>query len=171
MSNEDLVDHAVDDEQELVETKALSPRHELFCKTYVSNGGNATRAYIAVGYSPDNANVHSSELVAKRNVKKRIAELQGKVHQRAELTLEKTLQQIAAISQFDQRRLFYEDGTPVPRHLLDDDTSAAISHEGKNGIVPFNKLSALDMAAKYFGAYEKDNSQKSNNLALQIILE
>jgi hypothetical protein len=171
MSNEDLVDHAVDDEQELVETKALSPRHELFCKTYVSNGGNATRAYIACGYSPDGAIQNASRLMTNDNVTKRIAELQGKVHQRTEMTLEKTLQEIAAVAQFDQRKLFYEDGTPVPRHLLDDDTSAAISHEGKNGIVPFNKLSALDMSMKYLGAYEKDNSQKSSNLAIQIILE
>ncbi len=170
MANEDLIAHQTDD-HELVETQALSPRHELFCKTYVSNGGNATRAYIAVGYAPDDAKVSASRLLAKANVTKRIAELQGKVHQRAELTLEKTLQQIAAVAQFDQRKLFYEDGSPVPRHLLDDDTSAAISHEGKNGIVPFNKLAAIDMSMKYLGAYEKDNSQKSNNLALQIILE
>ena len=170
MANEDLVDdtNAVDS---VVETKTLSTRHELFCRTYVANGRNATQAYIAVGYSPDGAKSSASQLLADPTVTKRIAQLSGKVVEKVELTLEKTLQQIAAVAQFDQRKLFYPDGTLIPRHLLDDATSAAISHEGKNGVVPFNKLSAIDMSMKYLGGYEKDNSQKSNNLALQIILE
>lgn len=167
--NSDLV---AEESTEIVEVeKVLSDRHELFCQNYVTNGFNATQAYIAVGYESKNANVQASQLLAKRNVVLRIEELKVARLAFPELSLEKTLQQLAAITQFDQRKLFNADGTPIPMHLLDAATSAAISHIGKHGPVPFNKMSGLDMAMKYLGAFEKDNSQRAPNLALQIVYE
>lgn len=166
MANEDLVDG----EKEVAVTK-LSDRHELFCKTYVSNGFNATQAYIAVGYSPNGAQTSASQLLAQPHVTKRIQELKVPRFEQPVLTLEKTLAQVAAVGQFDRRKLYYADGTPIPVHLLDDATAAAISHENKEGLVPFNKLTAVEMAMKYFGAYEKDNAQKGENLAIQVVFE
>ena len=166
MANEDLVGDVA-----IAETEKLSDRHELFCKTYVSNGRNGSKAYLAVGYQSENPNVRASQLLAKRNIQKRIAELGAPIFAKAQLTLEKTIEQIAAVSQFDQRKLFYPDGSTIPLHLLDDATAFAISHIGKEGPVPFSKMAGLDMAMKYLGAYEKDNLQKQENLALQIILE
>jgi hypothetical protein len=166
MANEDLVGG------DLVEvSEKLSDRHELFCKTYVSNGRNATKAYIAVGYSPDGATVSASKLLAKPNVTKRIKELSAPIFEKAQLSLEKILEQVAAVAMFDQRKLFYPDGSPIPLHLLDDATSFAISHIGKEGPVPFSKMAGIDIAMKYLGAFEKDNSQRAPNLALNIVLE
>ncbi|CAB4164962.1 hypothetical protein UFOVP833_10 [uncultured Caudovirales phage] len=35
---------------------------------------------------------------------------------------------------------------------------------------PLDKLKAIDMAMRYFGLYERDNTRRSQNLQLQIVL-
>jgi hypothetical protein len=45
-----------------------------------------------------------------------------------------------------------------------------LSHEGPHGVVPFDKLRALDMTMKHLGLYERDNAQPAENLVLQIVL-
>ena len=46
----------------------LTPKQELFVSTYLANGGNATRAAIAAGYSESRAEVTGSELLKNRKV-------------------------------------------------------------------------------------------------------
>lgn len=89
--------------------------------------------------------------------------------------LEEMLAQIAAVAKFDQRKLYDADGNRIPVHLLDDETAAAIAriNQGVVGqvhgdVVPYDKMKAVDMAMKYLGAYEKDNRQKADNLAIQV---
>jgi hypothetical protein len=55
---------------------------------------------------------------------------------------------------------------------LDDDTAMAISHEGPHGLVPYDKLKALDMSMRYLGLYDRDNLQHddSSNITLNIAL-
>jgi phage terminase small subunit len=170
MAFEDLVGDLVE-EDEIQIDHVLSDRHEAFCREYVTNGNFGAKAYITCGYSAATAGPASSRLLSNVTIKKRIAELTAPRLTASALTLENTLAQIAAISQFDKRKLFDESGKRIPVHLLDDKTAAAISHMGAHDLVPFDKLKALDMSAKYLGAYEKDNAQKAENLAIQIVLE
>jgi hypothetical protein len=170
MAFEDLLGDTETDDLP-VAAEELSPRHEMFCKNYVANGFNATQAYIAVGYSPNGAAQAASCLMSKNNVTARIKELTASTLKAADLTLENTLAQIAAVAQFDKRKLYNAEGGKIPIHLLDDKTAAALSHETKDDVVPFSKMSALEMSAKYLGAFEKDNSQRAPNLAIQVILE
>ena len=166
MANEDLVgdDLVVADEK-------LSDRHELFCQTYVSNGRNATKAYIAVGYSENGADSSASRLLANAKIALRISELTAPIMQASALTLENTLKHIAAVAQFDKRKLFYPDGSRIPIHLLDETTAFALSHQTKEDVMPFSKMSALEMSMKYLGGFEKDNAQQRDNLVLQVVLE
>lgn len=167
VSNEDLVSEDVTD---LVETE-LSLRYESFCQHYVTNGFNATQAYISAGYSPNGAGVSAHALLKKSNVTRRIGQLMAPGLKARSVTLENTLSQIAAIANFDKRKLYDAEGKRIPIHLLDDETAAALSHFTKDDLVAYDKTKALDMSMKYLGAYEKDNLQKQENLQLQIILE
>jgi hypothetical protein len=45
--------------------------------------------------------------------------------------------------------------------LLTIATQAAISHEGPHGLVPFDKNTALNMAMKHLGLFERDNAQQA----------
>lgn len=170
MAFEDLVGDVIEGEI-IIANKELSEQQELFCRAYISNGNNAMQAAITAGYEPDHAGNQGYRLTKRDEIKKRIADLIAPRLSASNLTLKNTLAQIAAISQFDKRKLFDAEGKRIPIHMLDDATAAAISHMGAHDLVPFDKLKALDMSAKYLGAYEKDNAQKAESLQLQIILE
>lgn len=173
VSNEDLISEG--NAADLVETdQELNNRQEAFCKLYVSNGFNGTQAYMSAGYSvtdPDVAKVCASQLLSKPNVTRRIATLMAPGLKAQGVTLEKMLGQISAIANFDKRKLYDAAGNRIPVHLLDDETAAALSHFTKDDLVAHDKSKAIDMAMKYLGAYEKDNLQKQENIALQIVLE
>lgn len=172
MANEDLISD--DSTSDLVTVdQDLNHRQEAFCVAYVTNGFNATQAYMAAGYgttNPDVAKSCASQLLAKPNVTRRIATLMSPGLKANKITLENVLAQISAIANFDKRKLYDADGNRIPIHLLDDETAAALSHFTKEDLVAYDKTKALDMAAKYLGVYEKDNAQKQENLAIQIVL-
>jgi hypothetical protein len=53
---------------------------------------------------------------------------------------------------------------------LGDDTAAAISHEGPHGLIPFDKNTALNMALKHLGLFERNNAQNAPSFALHVTL-
>ena len=70
---------------------------------------------------------------------------------------------------FDRRKLFRPDGTEKHTTEWDDDTTAAISHISATGPVPFDKNAALEKAFKHLGLYERDNTQRREDI--RIIVE
>lgn len=152
-------------------------RRALFIEAMVQNGGNATQAAIAAGYSKHSArrlgtrlstNVHVSKELQKRR-----AEVMAAATEKTGLTVEKTLREVARLAYFDMRKLYKPDGSMKQPHELDDDTAAGIAgvevnEIGVEGTVIghtkkvklADKNSALDKAMKHLGLYEKDNAQK-----------
>lgn len=170
LANEDLISDSI--AMDLVEVdQDLNHRREAFCQHYVTNGFNATQAYISAGYSPKGAGVSAHLLLKDTSVTRRIATLMSPGLKANKINLENVLAQISAIANFDKRKLYDADGNRIPIHLLDDETAAALSHFTKEDLVAYDKTKALDMAAKYLGVYERDNKQKSGNIAIQIVLE
>jgi phage terminase small subunit len=76
----------------------------------------------------------------------------------------------------DPRRLFRADGTLVPIVELDEDAAGMIAaievdEDGRTTRVRmWDKNQALERALKYLGLYERDNTQRSENLCLQVLL-
>lgn len=172
MANEDLISD--DSTSDLVTVdQDLSLKVEAFCREYVLNGFNGTQAYlskVSPDISPEAARVGAHRLLQRDNVTRRIATLMAPGLKKNGVTLENMLAQISAIANFDKRKLYDADGNRIPVHLLDDETAAALSHFTKDDLVAYDKTKAVDMAMKYLGAYEKDNAQKQENLAIQIVL-
>jgi phage terminase small subunit len=150
---------------------AAAERRKAFVKAYLVNGHNATQAAITAGFSPKTAYSQGQRLLKDVEISGQLAEAARETGAIAGLDVGRTLREVARISQFDRRKLYRPDGTPIPVHLLDDDTAAAISHEGPHGLVPFDKNRALDMAFKHQGLYERDNAQRGESLKLVVILE
>ena len=66
-----------DSSPELIDGILSNPGHETFCQEYVSNGGNAAKAYAAAGYSENGAKVAACMLLRSPKIKERIGELQS----------------------------------------------------------------------------------------------
>lgn len=75
----------------------LTDQQDRFCQEYVANGGNATKAYIAAGYSPTGADGAASRLLGNVSVKERVKELQASVAERLGITQEYLLSHLKGI--------------------------------------------------------------------------
>lgn len=137
---------------------------------------NGTQAAIRAGYSKATAGSQAERLLKKAEICAAVEEGLNRITAKCELSVERTLREVARIAYFDPRRMFREDGSPKELYELDDDTAAAISglevleeFEGsgpdriKVGHVKKYKISdknsALDKAMKHLGLFEKDNGQ------------
>jgi phage terminase small subunit len=148
-------------------TKQLTVAEQLFCAHYVAQRRNARRAAELAGFAP----ASGARLVERPEIAAHIAELAKPQLDAAKLTMEAMLGQLAAVATFDRRRMYHSDGTRKKFHELDDETAAAISHMDANDFRPFDKLKAIDMGVKILGGYEKDNTQKKENLQIAVIFE
>jgi phage terminase small subunit len=157
----------------------LTPKQEGFALAYcrLSNASDAYReAYHAGNMSAKTINEAASRLLKNSKVSARIADLKAPGIAAADLSVERTLREIARIAYGDPRRLFRADGAPIPINELDDDTAAMISAievdtDGRlTRIRLWDKNAALEKAMKHLGLYNRDNSQRSENLSLQVLL-
>lgn len=168
MSNDDLVGDVTPVAEILPPLSALSLHEELFCIKYVEFKRNGAKAALAAGYAPSGAAACAVALIKRPEIRARITELAAPVLRKASLDMEEMLGQIGAVATFDWRRLYHPDGRRKLITELDAKTAAAISHMGPNGLVPFDKMKAVDMAMKHLGGFEKDNEQRRENLQIAV---
>lgn len=157
---------------------AASARRQAFIDAYLTNGRNGTQAAISAGYSARSARTTASILLADPNISAQVAQKVASAEEIAGLTLERTLKEIASLSFSDARKLYNPDGSMKKPHEWDDATAAAVASMSTDASLTtqtrfWDKGQALDKAMKFFGAYERDNSQQraENNLNLQIVLK
>jgi phage terminase small subunit len=167
-------------------------RHERFAQA-LARGKTTTEAYVLAGYEAYvlagyKANDgNASRMKGNERISARVKEIVGRAAERAGVSLERTLRELAAIAFSDiskavtwgpsvQVREEYEDGQRVkvivsavllvPSDKLDENTAAAISavSQGPAGAVRIkmhNKLPALVALGKYLGMFDQ-RPQNSN---------
>lgn len=104
----------------------LNPKQSKFVLEYLKDL-NATQAAIRAGYAPGSAMVTGSRLLSHAKVSQAIAEKQGKVLSKLDISAERILLERARLAFFDPRKLFDDKGEPIHVSQLDDDTAAAIA--------------------------------------------
>lgn len=161
--------------------KGLTFQQRVFVAEYLKDR-NGTQAAIRAGYSANSAQEQSSVLLSKPMIRAAIEAVVIKAEEKAGLTVERTLREVARLAFFDPRKLLNADGSPKALTELDDDTAAGIAgldvqeqYEGSGadrvfvGYVKKYKLAdknaALEKAMKHLGQYERDNAQTANPLA------
>jgi phage terminase small subunit len=150
-----------------------SQRRHAFVHAYMSNGQNATQAAISAGYSKKTAYSQGQRLLKNVEAAGLLAQAAKQVAKRAELNAENALRVANCIMQSDPRRLFHPDGRPRQVHELDEDTAQAVRVEIVDGIVKIGfwpKTEGLMHVMRHLGLYERDNTQRSENLSLQVLL-
>lgn len=166
---------------------AAAHRRKLFLDAYIANGRNATQAAITAGYSQKTARAQGCQLLTHPDIVKSLEAATARIEAISGLTVERTLQEIARVAYQDPRKLFDDKGNLKNIPDLDDDAAAAVASlevteefegSGKDRerigftkkLKLWDKNTALVTAARHLGLFEKDNAQKSESLALQIVL-
>jgi len=139
---------------------------ESFARQYVINHLNGQQAAIAAGFAPKSARITAAKLLAKANVQERIASLLAAQIKKLDVTVERTLCELARCAYLDPRTLFRADGSLKRIIELDDDTAAciaAVEMGGRGGkrverVKMTDKLRALDMLCKYLKMFSEDHA-------------
>lgn len=150
---------------------AAADRRLAFVNAYIANGRNGTQAAITAGYSPRTAGEQAARLLADVRTRSLIKSIAAPVLAEQGLDAAEVLRLIGRVGRFDVRKTFDDQGNPKPPHLWDDETATAISHFSANGAVPFDRLKALDMAAKNLGLFEKDNAHVNKPVMIKMVFE
>ena len=172
--------------------KPDADRRERFAQEYAKDL-NATAAAIRSGYAKKGAHVQGSRLLSNPKVRASIDAILARAAAANQVTIERTLKEIARIAYSDVRRLFDSNGNFRPIHELDDDTAATIAgieieehrEEGDENVdgerAPaeltvtrkvkrFDKGKALDQCMAYLGMHKSLNPAESGGMALTINL-
>lgn len=153
---------------------------------------NGTQAAIRAGYAPNSAKVTASRLLSDANVQASIRAILDKVAQANEITVARTLKEIARIAYGDHRKLYDEQNRLRPMKDLDDDAAAliagveseeeysdAVDANGKvtrelsgftRKVKTWSKVKALDQCMAYLGMHKSVNPNEGGGLALTINL-
>ena len=162
----------------------LTNKQERFAIEYVKTG-NASEAYRiaydASGMKDETIWPAASRLLADCKVAARVGELRKQAADSAMMTSADVLREAMRLARFDIRKLYRDDGSPIPIQELDDETAAAVQAvetlevyeydtEAKQKVFVgytkkykvADKNAALEKLFKHFGLYEKDNAQKND---------
>lgn len=149
----------------------MTPKQAAFVQQYLVDK-NATQAAIRAGYSAKTASSAGERLLRNVEIAKALERGMSDLAGRLGITAERVLLERSRLAFFDVRKLFREDGSPIPVNELDADAAAAIAGlevaeiwEGGGedrhfvGYLKKYKLASKDpsLAAleKYFGLNEK----------------
>jgi phage terminase small subunit len=103
----------------------LTPKQAVFVSEYLVDLCGSAAAKRA-GYSPKSAGRFAQELLAKPHIQAAIAEAMRARESRTLITQDRVLEEFARIAFLDPRRLFDDEGRPIPLPKLDADVAAAI---------------------------------------------
>lgn len=162
---------------------SLTPKQERFVEEYLVDL-NATQAAIRAGYSPRTADRQGPRLLGNAGVQAAIAAGRDRLSHTTGITQERVLAEYARLAFVDPRKLYREDGRPVPIPELDDDTAAAVAgvevseeFEGKGEARRFvgytrkvklaDKKGALDSIARHLGMFT-DKVEHSGGVTVEI---
>lgn len=120
-----------------IKTK-LTPKQAEFCNQYLIDF-NATQAAIRAGYSQKRASELGYQLLHKTTVQSQITKLQGKSREKAEITKQEVLSELAAILRANIKDYMTFDGKTIKFKSFDELTETQLKaiegiKQTKNGI-------------------------------------
>jgi phage terminase small subunit len=137
----------------------LTEKEEHLCREFICDfAENQVRAYMHV-YGTENydsARTKSSQVFAKVNIKRRIAELRAERNKRLEVSADRVLSEIAKLAFYDPRCFFDSDGRLKPIDEIEPDHAAVIAGietmhkvigDDKDGVVVLTKIKLPDKGA------------------------
>jgi phage terminase small subunit len=105
--------------------RRLTPRERRFVEVYLRNGGNASAASAAAGYSARDTSKGARQM-AKPRVMAEIKRRMDEVYAKESMGTDEVLARIARLARVDVRKLFTANGDHVLPHQLGDEIAAAV---------------------------------------------
>lgn len=167
--------------------RGITPKQEAFALAYLKLG-NASQAYRvaydASGMTSKTITEAASRLLKNSNVAAMVAQVAEKTAEKAGITVERTLAELAKIAYHDPRTILKADGTVLPINEWPDGAAGALSSlevdeiqvgqvkVGEARKVKFwDKNAALEKAMKHLGLFEKDNKQGQPTIIMATPLD
>jgi phage terminase small subunit len=162
--------------------EAAEHRRRLFVEAYIANGGNATEAAKAAGFSAKTAYSQGQRLLKDVEVNTSLSERRESLAKKYELTAESVIAELAKIVHADPRKLFDENGNIIAIRDWEDDMAGAVAsveftverHESGDEVVTgtkkvklWDKNSAIEKAMKHLGLFERDNEQQKTTVIIK----
>jgi phage terminase small subunit len=165
-------------------SRAADDRRARFILEYARDC-NGTKAAIRAGYSPKSARVTASRLLTNAAILAAINQRLERAAEKAEITIERVLKEIARLAFGDVRKLYDDAGNLKPIHELDDEAAALLAgieteqiYEGRGkerehvGTLKKVKLRskerALEMCMAFLGMHKTGGGGESGGLVLTI---
>ena len=162
----------------------LTPKQKTFCLEYLKDN-NATQAAIRAGYSEKTAREQASRLLSNINIKSEMSKNRAKASKRAEITIDKVVNEIAKIA-FSSIAHLHKNWIELSEfEKLTDDQKACIQsidtkiekRTNEHGdavdihyikLKLYDKLDALEKLSKHLGLYEIDNKQQQQQVNIVV---
>lgn len=106
--------------------RRLSPKAQRFINEYLKDG-NGKQAAIRAGYAPKAAEVQASRLLRNVQVADAIRTRQQQLQERAGVSAQRVVEELARIGFVDIRRVFRADGRLIAPKQLPEDVARAIA--------------------------------------------
>jgi len=150
--------------------KLRNRQHEAFCREYVTNGYNGTKAAKAAGCG-SGASTTASIWLRRPEILARVDELTGDVIDALQPVKEELLAELNRLAMFDPRSLYDENGNLLK--ITEMSTDAALSVEeielDEHGYpvkikAGKSKIKALETALKTVNAFENHQASRTINI-------
>lgn len=169
----------------------LSDKQRQFCREYLKDF-NATAAYLRAGYdcSSETARRNASRMLTNADIQAYLSQLRTEVSSRTEVSIDKTVQEIARIAfssitdilSFDASGVTFKDS-----QQLSEDAKAAIAQVKSTEMIRefrgvketrvelsgkmHNKIAALTLLADFFGIRDDFNKARATLQRYGLLLE
>lgn len=150
----------------------LTLRESLFCRFYLSNGGNGKDASERAGYKRD-GRTQACELLKKPHIAKVIDRERKKILSELDAKAERVIKELARIAFLDVRSLFDKNGMLKPIPQLSADAAACIGSFDfrrtlKKGAVSkirlWSKLGAIQLLGEWLAMWKGKGDTEEDRL-------
>lgn len=140
------------------------------------------QAYIAAGYQPQAAEVKVSQLLKKPKFRDRLAQRSEIISKKADITVERLLEEESRIAYSDFRELFKGDVIIPPSQMPDDAARAVREFDVNILTLPdgstkttykyrfWSKDKALERLERHKGMFDLDNAQKATRIFINAMV-
>jgi phage terminase small subunit len=160
--------------------KKLTQKQENFCIAYIETGIASEayrRAYNTERMKDKQVWEEACKLLKRPNVTQRVKELREEAKDRAMVTLERVIEELAVIAFVDPIDIFDDAGNVLPLSHMKESARRAIGGIKRRTVTGqsieetveaklLNKLDALEKLMRHLGGYEQDNRQKQDQIII-----
>ena len=152
----------------------ISPKQQRFCEEYIKDL-NGSEAAIRAGYSKKTARNKASNLLDDPAIVDYLQQLQKKVAERNNITVDELIQDLIEIKNINIATLYDKEGKLRNINELPKSFTKCIQevYKTKTGIKYkfYSRLDAIEKLARHLGFYEKDNSQSKPEFTMHLPYE